>query len=199
MRLAKKLFTGFLFLVTLSVLNACDTPPAENRFPALTFEHLPAMEFNVGAVRVDDLYSPPGAAPNVDHLVPVPPATAARTWASRRLLASGANSKTLVYRVREGSVVETSLETNESITDLVTTEQSERYRALVIVEMEIQDENGFSESSLRVSGERSITVPEDSTLNDREATWFTLTDKLMTDLNDQLERTIREVMGGYLL
>ena len=198
MGLAKKLVTGFLFLATLSVLSACDTPPAENRFPALTFEHLPAMNFNVAEIRVEDLYSPPGSHPNVEQMMPVPPARAAATWAERRLMASG-TSKTLVYRIRDGSVVETPLDTNESMTDLLTTEQSERYHARLVLEMEIQDANGFSEASLKVTGERSVTVPEDSTLNDREATWFTLTDKLMNDLNDQLERTIREVMSGYLI
>jgi hypothetical protein len=198
MRIANIAVAGFLILAMLPLLSACETPPAENRFPALTFEHLPAMNFNVGEVRIEDRYDAPGAPPNVEHVMPVAPATAAANWGRNRLVASGV-SKTLVYRVREGSVVETSLDTNESMTALLTTEQSERYKARVVVEMEIQDANGFTESTLKVTAERSVTVPEDSTLNDRDAAWFTLTDKLMNDLNEQLERTIREVMGIYLI
>jgi hypothetical protein len=45
---------------------------------------------------------------------------------------------------------------------------------------------------------RSITVPEDASLNERERTWYELTEKLMNDMNTQLEETLRQVFFRYL-
>jgi hypothetical protein len=47
--------------------------------------------------------------------------------------------------------------------------------------------------------QRSRTVPEDVTLNDREKVWFEMTEALMNDLNASLERQIYYNMGDFVL
>jgi hypothetical protein len=41
-------------------------------------------------------------------------------------------------------------------------------------------------------------VPENATLHERETTWYQLTEKLMNDLNAQLEDTLNRVLFRYL-
>jgi hypothetical protein len=46
---------------------------------------------------------------------------------------------------------------------------------------------------------RSVTVPEDITLNEREKVWYKLTEDTMNDLNDQLEETIKTAFFPYIV
>ena len=46
---------------------------------------------------------------------------------------------------------------------------------------------------------RSLTVPEDSSLSEREEVWYQLTEQTMRDLDQQLEQTIREAFFPYIV
>ena len=84
------------------------------------------------------------------------------------------------------------------LSGVVTIDQSERYTAHIEVEIQIL-EGSRQAASLRAEATRSITVAEDISLSEREQIWFRLTENTMSDLDVELEKTIREVFGGYLL
>ncbi|MCH8213764.1 MAG: hypothetical protein IIC54_06800, partial [Proteobacteria bacterium] len=46
---------------------------------------------------------------------------------------------------------------------------------------------------------RSRTLREDASINDRERMWFDLIEALMRDFNAELEKNIRQYLGGYLM
>ena len=194
-RLSRSLAT--LMIPVGLALAACELNPPRRDFPELTYGHLEPMRFDVGAVEVERAYQASSEPPNVELLFPVRPGDAAANWARDRLQAVG-TSRTLRFIVREASVTETALEIQGGLTGAVTTEQSERYDAKLSVEVEIIDNTGRKEARATARVMRSITVPEDATLHEREATWYQLTQKLMNDLNTQLEGTLRRVFFRYM-
>lgn len=179
-------------------LAACATPPPQSRFPEITFKHLPPIQLDVREVIVTDEYKAPGIPPNVEHLFPVRPATAAMAWGRDRLVAAG-TGRTLRYIVRDATATETALKTKKGITGVFTDDQSERYELRIAVELQIVGDDGRTEATVNAQAERSITVPEDSKLSEREQVWFKLTEDTMKELDAQLEKTIKSVFFQYVL
>ncbi|NIA71537.1 hypothetical protein HBA54_23375 [Pelagibius litoralis] len=187
----------FAFAILGGLLAACSFDEPQNRFADITYGHLPEIGLDVGDVRIEQAYVTPGKAPNVEHRFPVKPNDAAVRWAQDRLEAEGDR---LVFRyiVREASAVETPLPTESGVTGLLTTDQSERYEARIVVDMEILDGRQV-QATARAEARRSITVPEDITLKEREQIWYKLTENAMNDLNTQLEDTIRSAFFPYIV
>ncbi len=180
------------------IAAACQTPPPGDEWPEITFRHRPALRFDVAEVVVEQAYIAPLEAPHVAHDVPVPPATAAERWARDRLAAAGRSGR-LIYEVREASAVETRLETQSGLGGLIKIEQAERYDARLVVQVRIEDGRGLTRARVEVTAERSITVPEDATLHEREAAWFRLTESLLRDFDAEMERRLRQVMAADIL
>lgn len=186
-----------LVLGAVLALAACTSAPPQDPYPPLTYNHLPPLKFTVSEVVIEDAYVPSTTPPNVEVLFPVRPSEAAVAWARDRLVATGAQRK-LRFVVKEGSVTETPLDVQGGLTGAVTTDQSERYDARLVLEVQILDETGRVEGTASARAVRSITVPEDASLREREGTWYALTQKLMDDMNLQLEETLRQVFFVYL-
>lgn len=186
-----------LILAVMLVLGACETPMPGNQYPALTYDHLPPLKFQVAKIEVEDAYVPSTTPPNVEVLFPVRPSEAALNWARDRLVATG-NTRRLRYVVKEASVTETPLEVKGGLKGAVTTDQSERYDARLELEVQVIDDGGQVVATASARAVRSTTVPEDSSLFEREQTWYDLTRKLMDDMNSQLEETLRRAFFRFM-
>jgi len=195
MRPLIRLLFAFVFLGGLPAACALDDP--QNRFAEIAYTDLPVIGLDVGEVRVEQNYVEPGKEPNVDHRFPIKPKDAAARWAKDRL---GAKGDRLVFRyiVREASVTETALETESGVSGLLTTDQSERYDARIVVDMQILDGRQV-QGTASAEARRSVTVPEGISLKEREKVWYGLTKDLMNDLNTQLEETIRSAFFPYVV
>lgn len=180
-----------------ALLAACKTPPPQNSFDDITFRNLPPIKLDVGEVVVEQAYVAPELPPNVDHLFPVTPAAVAARWAGDRLVVGG-SVRQARFVVREASVVEVPLETSKGIRGFLTLDQTERYEAKIEVELQILDGRRV-EGVTKAKARRSITVPENITLNKREQVWYQLTDRIMQDLNGELERAIDTHYQSYLV
>jgi len=178
--------------------SGCTTPPPQNRFAEITFRHLPQIKLDVREVAVEDEYRAPGVPPNVDHLFPVRPAVAAAAWGRDRLAATG-TTRRLRYIVREASAVEAPLKTKEGLTGVLTVDQSERYDLRIVVEMQIIGDDGRTEGTANAQVERSITVPEDIKLGEREKAWFKMVEDAMKEMDAQLEKTVKTVFFPYVI
>lgn len=179
------------------LLAACSLDDPSNRFAQLTYQHLPDINLDVGEIQIEQAYLTPGQPPNVDHRFPMQPKDAAVRWAQDRLVASG-DRLTFRYIVREASAVETPLPVSGGITGMLRTDQSERYEAHIVVEMQVLDGRQI-QGSAKAEARRSVTVAEDSSLNEREEVWYRLTEDTMRDLDQQLEQTIREAFFPYIV
>ena len=181
-----------------AALAACETPPPRPTFPELTWTHLQPFSLDVAEIEITSDYAPPLAAPHVEHLFPTPPLRAAERWARDRLRAAGVQGRAVVI-IADARVIETRLQGLGGLTGLFTTEQAERYDAAVEVVIEIRSDRGYLDGRVRARAERSLTVPEDLTLNEREQVWFELVEALMADLNAELEANIQEHLQRFLL
>ena len=179
-------------------LSACTTPPPQNAFPEITYKHRPAIRFDVSEVVVERDYTPPLDRPNVDHLMPNPPVILAIKWAQDRLVADG-QAHRLVFRIVDASVVEVALHEDSSLQDMFTVSQSERYDARLAVVVELVEDGGFTRSIVKTEAERSVTMPEDASLHEREQVWFKLSEAVMNDLDAELEKSLYQYMAAHIV
>lgn len=183
--------------IVAAVVAACAIDDPSNRFANLTYDHLPDINLDVGEIQVEQAYKATTEAPNVGHRFPVPPKDAAVRWAQDRLVAKG-DRLTFRYIVRQASAIETELEKSKGVTGLLTTDQSERYEVHIVIDMQVVDGRQI-QGNATAEARRSVTVPEDITLNEREKVWYKLTEETMNDLNDQLEETIKTAFFPYIV
>jgi hypothetical protein len=184
--------------LTLAV-GGCETaPPQAQRQPQLRFDHLAPIRLDVAVVEVVNKYKAPLRAPNVEHRFPTPPDKVLRQWAEDRLVAAGA-SGSATFVIRDASVKETELPTKKGLKGLFYKEQAQRYDATFDVLLRIADANGREVGYVTARAERSRSVPEDISLNERERAWFVLTEKTVNDLGAELEDNIRNTLGRFLV
>lgn len=179
-------------------LAGCATAPPRPAFPPIAFDRVAPIKLDVREIEIERTYQPPHAAPNVEHLFAVPPAAAATLWAIDRLVAAGPLGRAR-FIVREASVVEIPLKQSGGLTGAFTTEQSERYDARLVVEIEIVSEDGRIEGTITVEVTHSRTVPENLTLGERERVWHEMTRAMMGELDVQLDTTIKEAFYAFLI
>ncbi len=182
-----------------ALLAGCAEPrPPTPRFADITFQQYPKFNFAVGKIEIVREYVPPLRAPNVDQSFPVTPMQMAEQWARDRLVAAGGTSE-LRYVIKRASVVESQLPKSTGIRGAFTNEQTERYDAVIEVEIEIRNERGYRDGIASARAERRQTVAEDISLADREKTWFAMTEGLGRDLNQELERNIQSGLPRFLV
>ncbi len=178
------------------LLAACETP-APPQFPDFTFDHKPPIRLDVADIQFVAEYVPPQTPPNVEHLFPVRPSAAVRRWVADRLQAGGVTRTARVTLVEAGAI-ETALKTKQGIVGVFTKDQSERYDMTVIVRVEIVNDRGQTEGHAQAVVNRSRTVPEGITINDRDVVWYQMTGDVMQALDAELEQTIRNYLVRFL-
>lgn len=179
------------------VLTGCETTVQKPAYPQISFAHLPQIPVNVARVEVENRYASPASAPNVEHLFPVSPAASALNWGRDRLKPVGASGVARVV-LKRASVVEVPLQRTTGLKGAFTTDQSERYDAVIAMGIEMLDENGNVRATAEATTKRSRTVPENLSINEREKIWFEMTENLLSDLNTALESQLREHMGAWI-
>lgn len=185
-------------LLCSALLAGCaQTAPPTPHFADITFQQYPKYNFAVGKIEIVRDYVPPQRAPNVDQLFPVTPMQMAEQWARDRLVAAGGTG-VLRYVIKRASVVESQLPKTTGIRGAFTSEQTQRYDAVVEVEIEVRNERGYRDGIASGRAERRQTVAEDISLADREKTWFAMTEALGRDLNQELERNIQTGLSRFL-
>jgi hypothetical protein len=185
-----------LFMLAVLALPLAAARAQDARFADLTFAHLGQLAVDAARVEVVQEFRPSGAKPNVEHLFPIPPAAAVARWAQDRLQPAGKFRLCRVV-VKDASVVEVPLPKTGGIKGWFTTDQSERYDATVEVTVEIRSDTGRNAfATARVK--RSQTVEDGIPPNRRREVWYAMTEKLMADLDKELERSMRQYLAAYL-
>lgn len=180
------------------LLAACSDAPPPTKFPQLTYAHLGAFVLDVSEIEIVDRFRPTLRSPNIEHLVPVPPAKAARQWARDRLKSTGSSGRRAVFTIDNGAVTATQLKRQSGLRGALTVDQSERYDAVIAVRLEIFEANGRRGGIAEANAQRSRSVPENITLDARDKIWFSITETLTNDLNAEMERVIAQFLGAYV-
>jgi hypothetical protein len=187
----------FLLLPALLALAACDTPPTRQSFPTLTFQDRPQLRLDVAQIEIVEAYKAPGAAPHVDHLFPQQPADVAAAWGRDVLRAVGERGMA-TYTITDASATETALPRSSGVRQAFTTEQSDRYDLHIAVKLEIGNPLLATTGYVTATANRSQTVAEDMTLNQREAVWFQMTESAMRELDQKLEAAIKDKLQVFV-
>jgi hypothetical protein len=179
------------------VLAACQTPPPVQRLPELTYGHLDRLNLDVAAIEVVSEYRSPMKAPHVEHLFPTPPQTALERWAADRLEAAGRQGIAR-FVIKDAQATATPLPIDKGFAEAFKKKQSVRYEVSVEAFLEIVDERGFRKGFSSARARVTRTMAEDATLNQRDKVWFELTEAVMRDFNAEMEKNIRQYLGGFL-
>lgn len=178
------------------LIAGCETHVEVPSYARITFNHLPPITLDVASTSAKTTYQKPLTAPHVEHEFPVDIAKTAEGWVSGRLRAGGASGSAML-NVLEASVVETNLAKETGLTGLVTTDQGQRYDAVLTATLTAEDATSQRAADTTITVKRSQTIPEDATYNEREKIWYELTEKLMADFNIELEKAIDEHMALF--
>lgn len=187
-----------LSVAAVVALGACETPLPEQILPELTYSHLTSFRLDVATIEVESAYRPSMRPPDVEHLFPTPPVSALRRWASDRLSAEG-RAGTARFVITEGRVTEKKLSVEKGLAGVFNKQQSERYDAAIEASLEIFDDRGFRLAFAGARATRSRTLGEDASVNERERLWFEIVEEVMEIFDAEIEKNIRQHMGGYLL
>ncbi len=172
-------------------LSACQSTQPRPAPRPIDFSNYGPIVLNAGSIDVVDAYRPGGGV-HVEQRSAVPPAQAVRLWASQRLQAAGGPGRVRVT-IRDASIVENQLAKTGGVKGYFTNDQAQRYDGRIEVEIsgELPGETSFRGMTKAVVT-YSITVPENISLADREATFVEITRRMMDDLNARLDAGIRK-------
>lgn len=182
-------------MVALAGCSPKSAPPTS--FQPISFAQYLPFRLNVGTVEVVQAYRSPNAAPNAEHLFPVPPAQMAENWARQRLQAVGSQGRAR-YTIKQASVKEVGLPRTPGLRGAFTNDQAYRYDALLVVELEIFNARGVREGFVSAQVEQHQTVAEDASVADRERAWYLMTERMARDLNAELDRNIHSSLTRFV-
>lgn len=175
--------------VVLFALTSCHTPQPPGVVAEFSFRHMPKIEFNLSNIVVIDEFRPSYKDPHVEHLFVPSPTMVIRRWREDRLRALG-NTGILRVIIKDASIVEEKLPVFRSLESLVQVNQSERYKARVHVLFEAESLQRGKIQRVDVTAERTLTVPENISLLERQNAWYRLIESVMDDFNITAENAI---------
>ena len=185
-----------LMCVVIIAASCANTAPRQT-FPEITFHHLSPIEMAISTITIDDQYVPPLTVPNAEHRMPIAPQMVLNRWPGDRIAATNGDA-TATFTIVRAEVLEQALDIDGNITAIFTNEQALRYDASVEAVFEVQSNDGLSQGQATARASRSITVPENATLNEREQAQFTLVENTMREFDTQMELNIRKHLGHWL-
>lgn len=184
-------------LLTVLALAGCANTPAAPRYPVLTYGHYGVIDLDVATIEFVPLYVAPQTPPHVEHLSPASPLAAMERWTKDRLRAVGRDGYARVL-VSNASIIETPLQVTGGVRGWFTTDQAARYDAVIEVEIQVRDAGNVQRAFTRARAERSRSVPENASIVDRETVLFQLVEATTTEINTELDRSIRQYLQRYV-
>lgn len=194
---AKKFRYALVAAVLIAAAGCQSASPPRPVQQVISYAHAEPIRLNVASLEVVNEYVPPLREPNVEHEFPVRIGATIERWARERLQPVGSGGMARVV-IRDASAVETDLRPTPGLRGAFTTDQAQRYDARAEVVVEIRSDRGLREAFATAAVQRSRSVPENITLNDREQVYFEIVEALVKDLDAELERNMRAFMPLYL-
>lgn len=157
----------------------------------------PQMQLRVSRIEIAKSYLPSAQNASVEALFPVAPSIMVQQWIRDRFSPAGGQGSALIT-IEEAVVTEKRLPGTPGLKGLWTTDQTERYTARVAVKIEIKDARGYPLGFARATASTSRTVSEDMTFAERQKTFTILMEDLMNQLNQEIEKNMREYLGKFI-
>lgn len=184
-------------LLVLGLACACSTTVNRPTVQKQDFAGQPPLVLSVARIEVVENYQSPLTEPNVEHSFPTTPAAAFKKWLGERIKADGQND-TLRVTIEDARAVRVPLPRTEGLEGAFTTDQVERIDATIAVLIEVVNKGGVTASFITAKAQRSRTLPEGLSLNERDKIYQEITESLVNDLNATIEQNIRRTLAKYL-
>jgi len=185
-------------LVCLTLLlAACGSKPQLPEPVGLAYLSQKPIRLKVARVEVIKQYQSSSTPPHVENDFPVPPVAMIQQWVQDRLLPTGKTGYAVVT-IEDASVVEASLKGTPGVKGMVTVDQSEQYNAKIAIKIEVFDDAGTLKgfANARATGSRS--VGENLTLGQRRKVWIVMMEKMMNNLDEEVDRNIKNHLSQFI-
>ncbi len=164
-------------------------PSAEPRF-----SNSGKIDLKVNKIDVVSEFTPSFRRPNVEHLFPISIEKTARIWAQDRLEAVDYSStKHAEVIIKDASVTE-ELEPVDGLFE----KDRIKYRATLYIIVRITDDNQLSSAGTEVEAWRELTIPADTTIEDKEKYWNKMVYDLFNDFNQRMDYNIHKYLNMYI-
>lgn len=187
----------FFAAAAVLLISACavQTDVAEpRRFTEPRFDNKPKIELQVGKIDVISEFTPSFTRPNVEHLFPISIEKTARIWAHDRLEAVDFSSNRVAeFIIKDASVTET-----EEKAPQLFYKDNLKYRATLSVVLKISSANGQSQAQTSIEAWRELTMPIDTSIEDKEKYWNEMVYKLFDEFNMRMEQNIHQYLNMYV-
>ena len=158
------------------------------------FNNSGKIELKVNKIDIISEFTPSFRRPNVEHLFPISIEKTARLWAQDRLEAVDYSStKSTEVIIKDASVTE-ELEPVDGIFEKDRT----KYRATLHMLIRITDANQLSSAGTEVEAWRELTIPADTTIEDKEKYWNKMVYDLFNDFNQRMDYNIHKYLNLYI-
>ena len=186
----------FCALAMVSTLTACassdEAVPEKYNEPRFNADGV--VNLNVNKVEIVSEFTPSFTRPNVEHLFPVSIEKTAKLWAADRLKAVDlASDKQATFIIKDASVTEEVVKS-----DKIFEKDSLKYRARLSVVLTISDPYNFSSAETSLEAWRELTIPVDTTIEDKERYWNSMVEKLFDEFNARMQMNINKYLNMYI-
>lgn len=189
-----KKICGLLAVVLLSACANNGEVAETRRFTEPRFNNLPPIELNVSKIEIVSEFTPSFTRPNVEHLFPVSIEKAARIWAADRLEATDFSSNRIAeFIIKDASVTEEEVKASQLFY-----KDSLKYRATLSVVLKISSDNGQSSAQTSIEAWRELTMPIDTSIENKEKYWNEMVQKLFEEFNSRMEQNINQYLNMYV-
>ena len=183
-----------LVAAAAAALAACQSAPVRQAPRPVDFSSFSPIVMNAAAVDFADASRPTGGLVHVEQRASTPPVEAMRRWTAERLQPAG-RAGTVRVTVRDASIVEVPLPTTSGVKGYFTNDQAQRYDGRL--EVEVAGEaplagGGSFRGTTKAVATYTVTVPENISLADREATISEVSRRLAEEINARLDAGIRK-------
>ena len=192
---AKKILS--IIGITLS-LTACSTlfgtTEDEAQYNEPRYTDKTPIELKVNKIDIVSEFTPSFTRPNVEHLFPVSIEKAANTWGQDRLVAADFSStKVAEVIIKDASVTE-EIEESEQIFE----QDKVKYSARLVVSVKIYDSETLAQASTDVEAWRSLTIPANTDIAQKETYWHSMVEKLFADFDDRMTNEINQNLNIFV-
>lgn len=188
-KLAIVAFTAFL-----SACASSGDVAEPRRYTEPRFDSQNPIELEVSKIEIISEFTPSFTRPNVEHLFPVSIEKTARIWANDRLEAVDFSSN----RVAEFIIKDASVTEQEEKAPQLFHKDNLKYRATLSVVLKVSSANGQSSAQTSIEAWRELTMPIDTSIEDKEKYWNEMVAKLFEEFNSRMEQNIQQYLNMYV-
>ena len=186
----------FCALAMVSTLTACASSDeaVPEKYNEPRFDSDGIVNLKVNKVEIVSEFTPSFTRPNVEHLFPVSIEKTAKLWAADRLKAVDlASDKQATFIIKDASVTEEVVKS-----DKIFEKDSLKYRARLSVVLTISDPYNCSSAETSLEAWRELTIPVDTTIEDKERYWNSMVEKLFDEFNARMQMNINKYLNMYI-